>query len=179
MQFVLAMDGHRVINVDPGVKAGGLGWEVDPDVHKWLCKRLGTSVEVIAETLVNAGLQDATADVIVCVSALEHFSSADLESTAVAIRSILKPSGLAVFTVDCFLDLAPFTDLQHNVWGRNIAINEFLRTASLELVSGNPAELHGFPKFNTEYVLKRLPELHVSRDYPCLAQCFTAAFMNH
>src|SRR3954451_17219804 len=31
LQFVLARDGHRVINVDPGLKARGRGWEVDAD----------------------------------------------------------------------------------------------------------------------------------------------------
>jgi len=174
MQFVLAKAGYRVINVDPGVKAGGLGWDIDLKLHRWLCRRLGADVEMISASLADSGLESATADVVVCVSALEHFSDADLETTASSLQRILKPDGLAVFTVDCFLDVTPFTDLARNDWGRNIAINDFLEQAGLQLESGDPNELHGFPEFRPAEVLKRLSELHVGQHYPCLAQCFTA-----
>jgi hypothetical protein len=174
MQFVLAKTGHRVINVDPGLRAGGLGWEVDPVTHQWLCQRLGASVEIVSKTLAEANLPARTADVILSISSLEHFSDDDLWSTAEYIPTLLKDDGLVVMTVDCFLDVQPFTGQPANKWGRNVSIADFLRRAELALSDGIDSELMGFDGFSPERVLSNLSQYYVGSSYPCLAQCFTA-----
>jgi hypothetical protein len=163
-----------VITIDPGLKAGGLGWEVDLQTHKWLSKRLDAEVEIIPETLARANLPVGCADIVLCISSLEHFSDDDLISTARKLPNVLKPDGIAVMTVDCFLDIYPFTIEQRNMWGRNISVSDFLGEAGLDLRSGNPSELVGFPGFEAQEILRGLPRYHVGRQYPCLAQCFTA-----
>jgi hypothetical protein len=174
MQFVLAEQGHTVINVDPGLKAEGIGWEVDLETHRRLCKQLGVEVSIISESLVNANLPIKSADVVLSISSLEHFSECDLESTGRTIPHVLKDDGIVVLTVDCFLDLNPFTDAKSNKWGRNISVYEFLERANLGLVSGERSELVGFPEFSCEHVLRNLARYHIGNYYPCLAQCLTA-----
>jgi SAM-dependent methyltransferase len=153
----------------------GVGWDVDLNVHRRISARLGTSIEVITETLPGAQLAEHSVDVVLCVSSLEHFSEPDVADTAREIPRILKPDGICVFTVDCFLDLAPFTNATQNKWGRNASIFEFLKQAGLALKAGKEDELLGFPSFKPASVLNRLPEYHVGRGYPCLAQCFVAS----
>ena len=174
MQFVLSAHGHTVITVDPGLKAGGIGWEVDIETHRRLCKWLGVEVSIISESLVNANLPVKFADVILSISSLEHFSERDLESTRRTIPQILKDDGVIVLTVDCFLDLEPFTDAKSNKWGQNISVYEFLECANLQLLSGERSELLGFPEFSCEQILRNLARYHVGKQYPCLAQCLTA-----
>lgn len=173
MQFVLASEGHRVITVDPGLKASGLGWDVDLGTHGWLSKRMGVSVEIVPETLAKANLPSGIADVVLCISSLEHFSQEDVATTAAAIPRIMKASSLAVLTVDCFLDLQPFTRQARNRWGSNISIHDFLKQSGLALHTGKPEELVGFPEFSSERILCNLSEYYVGAT-PCLAQCFTA-----
>lgn len=174
MQYVLAAEGHDVTTVDPGLTAEGRGWEVSPVMHKRLSDCFAAPVRLVAKPLQDAGLPDASADAVLCVSAMEHFSPADLAAVAVHIPRVLKPGGLAVLTVDLFLDLAPFTDRETNVFGRNIDVRGWLAGAGLELVAGDPAELNGFPEFSANAVLRDLPKYHVGRKYPALAQCLTA-----
>src|SRR5687768_15941498 len=45
LQFVLARDGHRVTNVDPGLAAKGKGWRLDPGFHRHLGDSFGANVE--------------------------------------------------------------------------------------------------------------------------------------
>jgi 2-polyprenyl-3-methyl-5-hydroxy-6-metoxy-1,4-benzoquinol methylase len=177
MQFVLASEGHRVINVDPGLRAGGLGWNVDLDLHKWLCKRYKLDITVISENLSDAPLDANSVDVFLSVSSLEHFSTSDLDATARCMATLLKPTGIAVITADCFLDLKPFTTRTTNKWGTNISVHEFLEAANLRLSDGNPKELLGFPEWDTDEILSQLSNYHVGTGYPCLAQCFTATPM--
>lgn len=174
MQFALALMGHTVIAVDPGLKAGGLGWDVDLDMHKWIGKRLNAPVRIISESLANADLGKGVADIVLCVSSLEHFSDQDLAATSATLPSILKDDGLVVMTVDCFLDVVPFTRQPTNRWGRNISIPDFLSQASLELKAGHRNELVGHEEFVPERILSNLSNYHVGQFYPCLAQCFTA-----
>jgi len=174
LQFVLARCGYRVINVDPGIKAGGLGWEVDPVVHQWLSRRLNAPVEIIPSTLSEANLPRHSADVVLSISSLEHFSDDDLASTADAIPKVLKDDGLVVMTVDCFLDVAPFTERRDNQWGRNVSIADLLKRAGLVLAEGRTSELNGFDDFRAGNILRNIAHYHVGAEYPCLAQCFTA-----
>lgn len=171
LQFVLASEGYDVTNVDPGMAAEGRGWEVSPAAHRWLSETFAAPVRLVTKPLQDAGLPDASADAVLCVSAMEHFSPADLAAVATHIPRVLKPGGVAILTVDLFLDLAPFTDREANAYGRNIDLRAWLASAGLERAAGNPAELNGFPEFSAGAVLRDLAKYHVGRGYPALAQC--------
>ena len=174
MQFVLAAQGHRVINVDPGLQATGIGWDLDLTMHQRLSQAFRAPVEVIPTTIDQANLSNALADVVLCISAFEHFSQEDIECTCQHIPRILKPGGIAVFTVDLFLDLAPFTDQASNRWGRNLDVAKFLADSNLTLQSGCQSELLGYPSFSPKGVLSKLSQYIYEPTGPCLSQCMVA-----
>ena len=171
LQFVLASEGDRVVNVDPGQP--GLGWAADRAAHRELCRAFGAPVRLIDRTIATAGLADASADVVLCVSVLEHLTDDQLDEVAVQIGRILRPGGALVLTVDLFLDAAPFSGATENRWGRNIDVRRFLERAGLTLTAGTPNRLLGFDEFSAERVLADLGTLLIG-DYPCLAQCLVA-----
>ena len=173
LQWVLARAGHRVINIDPGPSARGLGWELDPARHALLSRAFGASVELRVTTLGEAALPDASVDVLLAVSALEHFAPEDIDDFAAHARRVLAPGGVAVLTADLFLDVEPFTSAPSNAYGRNVDIRAFLDDAGLVLAQGDRAELHGFPQFSADAIQCRLSRYFVG-DYPALAQCIVA-----
>jgi SAM-dependent methyltransferase len=174
LQFVLAMEGHDVTNIDPGLAAAGKGWELDSGFHRRLCQTYRSPVRLINKTTADAGLPDEFADVVLCVSAIEHFSDSEIADAAKHVSRLLKPTGLAVFTTDLFVDVVPFTDSPRNRYGKNVDVYRLLADAGLTLVDGRPDQLYGFPEFSPNQVLRNLSTHHVGRGYPCLAQCFTA-----
>ncbi len=174
LQFVLGAEGNRIINVDPGLAAAGKGWAVDQQVHARLQECFNARVELYECTIQNSNLPDEFADVVYCISALEHFSTEDLDAVATHGHRILKRGGHAVFTIDLFLDTEPFCSSKKNRYGRNIDVYRFLESAKLTLVEGVREELNGFPEFTCDGVLSRLSDLHVGIGYPCLAQCLVA-----
>lgn len=174
LQFVLAMEGHTVLNVDPGLKASGLGWNVDAVRHNHICRTYHVAVDLRTEPIEKAKISDQSVDVLLSVSALEHFSEGDLGNVIQELPRILKPDGVAILTVDLFLDLFPFTTRRQNDWGTNIDIKQFLDRSELELASGNADELYGYPDFSAPRVLENLSKYHVGTGYPSLAQCFVA-----
>jgi 2-polyprenyl-3-methyl-5-hydroxy-6-metoxy-1,4-benzoquinol methylase len=171
LQFVLASEGHRVTNVDPGQVEQS--WTYDCSLHTRLSEVFRAPVTLVEDTIEAADIPDAFADVLLCISALEHFPDADLAEFNRHVARILKPSGLAVMTVDLFLDVVPFCSSTSNAYGRNVNVHDMLRDASLELVSGNPAELMGFPEFDDQAILANLSR-YLRTIHPVLAQCFTA-----
>jgi SAM-dependent methyltransferase len=173
LQWVLARGGHRVINIDPGPSARGLGWELDPARHARLSRAFGAPVELRATTLSDAGLADSSVDVLLAVSVLEHFAPEDIDDLASHARRVLAPGGIAVLTVDLFLDVEPFTSARCNRYGRNVDLRAFLDHAGLVLLRGDPAELRGFPQFSADAIQCRLSRYFVG-DYPTLAQCIVA-----
>lgn len=173
LQFVLAANGFRVTNVDPGLAARGRGWDLDADVHARLCRAFGAPVALAPATLGEAGLEDHSVDVIVSISAIEHFAEADLREFAQETRRLLGDGGTAVLTIDLFLNLAPFTQRESNEYGTNVNVHQLLESAGLELVEGDPSELYGFPEFDPERIQARLEDYLVGR-YPALTQCLTA-----
>ncbi|HXB25290.1 MAG TPA: methyltransferase domain-containing protein [Gemmatimonadaceae bacterium] len=177
LQWVLAREGHRVINVDPGLEARGVGWEVNADRHRALSRTFGAPVELIPKTLAAAGLADGVADVLLAVSTIEHFAPADLAEFAAHAARIIRPDGIVILTIDLFLDLSPFSDVEHHQYGTNVDIRRLLADAKLELVQGNPKELHGYPEFTPERVLAGLAGYLVGQPYPALAQCLIARRM--
>lgn len=175
LQFVLASEGDHVVNIDPGLAARGKGWELSADAHRRLCRIFRAPVQLITGTIDTAPIPEHSLDVLVSVSALEHFAAEDLAAFAERAARLLKPNGVVILTVDLFLDLVPFSRKATNEYGRNVDIRKLLLDARLALVEGDPRELYGFPEFDPQRVLEQLPTYLIGAPYPALSQCLVAA----
>jgi SAM-dependent methyltransferase len=174
LQFVLAREGHRVVNVDPGMSASGRGFELDPVVHADMARWLRAPVQLVPRPIQDADLAPGSVDVVLSVSAIEHFSPGDLRALSQEAGRILKPRGYLVMTVDLFLDLHPFTSKADNEFGVNVDIAAFLAGGGFDLVSGTPAELSGYPDFDSDRILRELPQFLIGRGWPTLTQLVVA-----
>jgi len=174
LQWVLGRAGYSVINVDPGMEAKGHGWFVTPRKHHLLSRLFKAPVSLIPTPLEQALLPAESIDLVLCVSTLEHLIPAELKGVAESIKRILKPEGVAVLTVDLFLDVYPFTRATQNRWGTNINVYEFLERAGLRLIEGNPRQIFGFQEFDRESIAKHSSEFLVGGDGIALAQCLVA-----
>lgn len=170
MQFVLSRQGHRVINVDPGMEAAGLGWEVNPESIARLNQMFGTNVRLENTTLDAAGLPDESVDLILSVSVLEHLVDAELGEVMRQARRVLRSGGRFVITLDLFLNLHPFTRRESNEYGSNKNVRELTEASGMTLVVGDRSELYGFPEFDPERILSNL-ERYLVGSYPVLTQC--------
>jgi len=169
-QFVLARLGHRVINVDPGLEADGLGWPVDQANIDRLNAWFGTDVRLINTTLDRAGLADESVDVMFSISVLEHLTQAELTLVMRHAGRCLRPGGRFIITLDLFLNLAPFTARLENEFGANQDVRRMVAESGLRLAQGDPAELNGFPEFDPQRILTHL-ERYLIGSYPVLTQC--------
>lgn len=169
-QFVLDREGLDVTNVDPGEAASGLGWPCDQAHVDRLNRAFRTSVVLRNTTLDAAGIPDASVDRVFSISAIEHIPAEEHPLLGSEIRRVLKPGGYVVLTIDLFFDLAPFTDVEHNEWGRNIDVRQLVDHIGLEVVTGDPSELCGYPAFDPRRVLALLPNLYYGRGYPVCPQ---------
>ena len=77
-QFVLAKSGARVINVDPGEKATGVGFYCTPASIARLNRAFRTDVQLVNTTLDQAGLADESIDTIYSISTIEHIPESEL-----------------------------------------------------------------------------------------------------
>lgn len=176
LQFVMAMEGCDVVNVDPfdegadGWPSGSLRYVVGPDRHDRLNETFGTKVELVRARLQDAELADGSFDRVVCVSVIEHVPQPDAEEMGAKIAALLKPGGLFVTTIDLFLDLKPFGVLDRNCYGTNLDVYRLVKASGLELVEGDPRELYGFPEFDRDRIVAELDELMVAPRYPVLTQ---------
>jgi SAM-dependent methyltransferase len=169
-QFVLAQQGHRVLNVDPGLEAGGLGWLVDQANINRLNGWFGTDVRLINTTLDRAGLADDSVDLIFSISVLEHLTARELTLVMQHAGRCLRPGGRFVITLDLFLNLAPFTERLNNEYGTNQDVRRMIAESGLDLLVGDRAELNGFAAFDPQLILSRL-EQYLIGSYPVLTQC--------
>jgi hypothetical protein len=174
LQWVLSRDGHRVINIDPGLASRGVGWDVNAERHRALSRAFDAPVELISKTLAEAAVPDGTADVMLAISTLEHFAPADLDEFAAHAARILSKDGVAILTIDLFLDLNPFSNVERHDYGTNIDVCRLIEQAGLEVVQGNRSELRGYPEFTPEHVMAQLATYLVGQPYPALAQCLVA-----
>jgi 2-polyprenyl-3-methyl-5-hydroxy-6-metoxy-1,4-benzoquinol methylase len=174
LQWVLARAGHQVTTVDPGLAARGLGWDVNAASHETLSRAFGAPVRLVPTTLGDAKLGTASSDVLLAISTLEHFTPPDLVEFSAHAARILRPGGIAVLTIDLFLDVRPFASVERNQYGTNIDVRTLLGDAGLVLQVGNPAQLCGFPEFSAPTVLDHLSEYLIGVPYPALAQCVVA-----
>lgn len=173
MQWVLSRQGHTVINVDPGMAAAGRGWSVSPELHRRLSRAFRADVQLRPTTIGAAGIPDDSIDVLLSISTLEHLTPEDLDEFARHARRVLRADGVAVITVDLYLDLAPFTAETANDWGRNIDVRALLDDAGLELLDGNRAELLGYPEFDPDEIIEHA-DRYLRGRYPGLAECIVA-----
>lgn len=175
LQFVLGSEGHRVFTVDPALAATGKGWPLDRVRHNQLRRLYKASVEVVQTTIQEAKLPEQSTDVVLSISAIEHFSQQDILGFAREVDRILKPNGVVVLTIDLFIDLHPFTRKTENEWGSNCDVAKLLRDAGLKLMTGRRDELFGHPEFDPVTILERLPLYELNPSGPCVAQCLVAA----
>lgn len=174
LQWVLSREGHRVINVDPGLQARGVGWDVNAERHRALSRAFGAPVELVPRTLADAKLSDGVADVLMAISTIEHFAPDDLREFAAHAARVIRPDGVVVLTIDLFLDLSPFSHVQQHQYGTNVDVRKLLDEAGLEIVHGNRGELHGYSEFRPETVMAGLSSYLIGQPYPALAQCLIA-----
>jgi len=174
LQWVLAREGYNVVNVDPGMEAQGHGWFVTPKKHRVLSRLFKAPVSLIPTPIEQAHLPAQSVDLLLCVSTLEHLTPSELSSAAASIKEVLKPGGVAVLTIDLFLDVFPFTDAPQNRWGTNINVFEFLGRAGLQLVKGDPRQIFGFPEFDAKAIASRQGEFLIGGDGIAMAQCLVA-----
>jgi 2-polyprenyl-3-methyl-5-hydroxy-6-metoxy-1,4-benzoquinol methylase len=174
LQWVLAREGHRVTNVDPGLDARGTGWEVSAERHRALSRTFRAPVTLVPKTLAEAALPDRSVDVLLSVSTIEHFAPADLAEFETHAARVLRPDGIVVLTIDLFLNLAPFCAATSNQYGTNVDVYALLERAGLSLREGVRPELYGFPEFTAGGILERLAEYTIG-GYPALAQCLVAS----
>lgn len=170
-QFVLSREGHRVINVDPGLDAVGMGWPVDVAKIARLNRWFGTNVELMATTIDNAGLREGSVDAVFAISVLEHLSQPELDNVITHVLRCLRPGGHFVVTLDLFLNLVPFTSISCNRYGSNKDVRRMLTQSKMCLVSGIREELYGFPSFDVQRIMSNLADYMIG-NYPTLTQCF-------
>jgi SAM-dependent methyltransferase len=170
LQFTLAQAGCKVVNVDPGMEAAGVGWPCDANSIARLNRIFGTDVELRNTTIEKAALADNEFDRAFSISVIEHLPPVDAANVMAHAFRCLKPGGLFVITVDLFLNLAPFTARARNNYGHNQNVRELISRQPWQLVAGRPDELFGHPEFAADKIQSRLDEFFVG-DYPALAQC--------
>jgi SAM-dependent methyltransferase len=174
MQFVFALEGCEVVNVDPFEENSGgwptTPWPVGPDLHERLNETFGTNVELVQKRIQDSGLVEGSFDRVVCVSVIEHLDQPDAEDLVEFAGRLLVPGGLLVATVDLFLDLKPFGVLSRNGFGTNVDVAAIVAASGLELVAGDRRELFGYPEFDLDGMVARLDELLVSPTYPVASQ---------
>jgi len=174
LQFVLALEGCQVVNVDP-FEDGSEGWPLEyysatPELHDRLNKVFGTDVELVTKRLQDASLAEGSFDRVVCISVLEHLAHVDGQDLVEYAGRLLAPGGLFVATIDLFLDVEPFGVLPRNSFGTNVDVAGLVANSGLELVEGDRRELYGFPEFDRDRVVAHLDELLISPRYPVVSQ---------
>jgi SAM-dependent methyltransferase len=174
LQFSLGRAGYDVHAIDPGLAARGRGWELDPEQHAFLSRVYRAPVRLHASTLSAAGLADDSIDVLVSISAIEHFAPDDLAELSREARRVLRPGGHLVLTIDLFLDLAPFSSREQNEYGTNVDVRRILDGIGATLVKGDPEELNGYPEFDPDRVQSNLSRYFIGGGYPGLSQCVVA-----
>jgi SAM-dependent methyltransferase len=176
LQFVFALEGCRVVNVDPfhdgsaGWPAGSARYVIRPEAHDRLNEVFGTDVELVRKPIQDVDPALGPFDRVVCVSVLEHLGQTDAEEAAGHIGRLLAPGGLFVTTVDLFLDLLPFGVLSSNFFGTNLDMAKFVAGSGLELVDGDPRELLGFAEFDRDRIVAQLDDVLVAPKYPVVSQ---------
>lgn len=169
-QFVLARAGMKVVNVDPGMAAKGVGWTCNEANIRQLNKIFGTRVELQNTTAAEAELADESFDCAYSISVIEHLPEDEIIDVMKHVYRCLKPGGLFILTVDLFLNLFPFTDRMSNEYGKNVDVKWLVGLSPFVLERGEKSELFGYPEFSPGAILRKLEDFYLGQ-YPALSQC--------
>jgi hypothetical protein len=175
LQFVLARDGCRVVNVESGGERQGSGAERRyaasvPHLHERLNAVFGTDVRLVREPLAQADLAEASFDRAMCLSLFEGLDPQDCRRLMRRVAALLAPGGLLLVTAGLYFDLKPFGVLERNGYGTNVDLHQLVDGLGLELTRGDPRELNGFPEFDPHRVVARAGDLFTSSSYPRVIQ---------
>jgi len=170
-QFVLSKTCSRVVNIDPGLGAKGVGWKCDQESMARLNRLFGTEVELKNCTILDASLPKEGIDIVYSISVIEHFAEEELWDTLRAIWECLKAGGKFVITVDLFLNLHPFSSMKANQYGTNFPIGELDGYETFKLVAGDRSEIYGTDEFDRDHIMTNLEEIRVGAYGPAMAQC--------
>ncbi len=174
LPFVLSKGGADVTIVDPFLAYGlrnPYEGQSPPDVIRRLNRAYRTNVDLIQSTLEHADIPNESCDRVICVSVIEHLDESARQSLMREVERILKPCGEAVFTVDLFLDLQPFTNVKANQYGSNVSIRELVDATQLGLYFGDRSELYGYDEFDSSMIMSRRSQFAEGK-YPVVAQAF-------
>jgi SAM-dependent methyltransferase len=177
-QIALAKSGCHVTNVDPS-DPQDTRWTTSHredqatsarDQHSRYTSLFGADVTLLESTLQDAELDAGTFDRIFAISVLEHVSQQEAGSVLKAMRRLLAPGGRAVLSIDLFFDLPPFGPFERNFWGTNLDVCQLVKESGLAMVHGDPHELHGFPEFDPDSIVKNIGSYNLSLLYPVVSQ---------
>ncbi len=177
-QIALADAGCQVINVDPS-DPQDTRWttshreneaQTAREQHSRFISLFGAEVTLVEKTLQEAELEAGTFDRIFALSVLEHVSQQEAGSMLEAMGRLLAPGGRAVLSVDLFFDLPPFGPFERNFWGTNLDVCQLVKESGLEMVHGDPAELHGFGEFDPQQIVGDIGTYNLSLLYPVASQ---------
>jgi predicted SAM-dependent methyltransferase len=170
LQFVLSREGHEVVNVDPGMRATGVGWPSDQSSIRKLNSWFSTSVTLKSTTIGKANLPDNYYDLFLSISVLEHLPEEDIREVMEHAYRCLRPGGHFIITLDLFLNLEPFSKRSSNEWGKNQDVRWLVEISRMKLITGDRSQLFGYPEFSSEAILANL-EKYFMGNYPVLTQC--------
>lgn len=177
-QVVLAKAGCQVTNVDPS-DPRDTRWSTSygkgrapsaREQHSAYVSLFDADVTLVERTVQDAELEAGAFDRIFAISVLEHVSQQEADSMLAAMGRLLAPGGRAVLSIDLFFDLPPFGVLERNFWGTNLDVCRLVKSSGLEMVHGDPAELHGFPEFDPEKIVRNIGGYNLSLLYPVVSQ---------
>ncbi|GAB2953732.1 class I SAM-dependent methyltransferase [Nonomuraea fastidiosa] len=164
LQFVLAMEGLDVVNVDPTVTGPAV------EAHARLNEAFGTDVRLINDLRETGELPEGSFERVFLLSALDHLDRDTGRAVLSYAAGLLAPGGLCLLTSDLLLHLRPFGVLDGGEAERNIDLYELTKDVGLEMSHGDPRELNGFPEYDPAHVVQALPELYVGPYYPSVSQ---------
>jgi len=175
LQFVLAREGCRVVNVGSGCERQGSSAERGyaasmPHLHQRLNAVFDTDVRLVREPLEQADIPEASFDRAMCLSMLERLDPDEGARLMRRVAALLAPGGLLLVTAGLYFDLKPFGVRERNGHGTNVDLHQLVDGLGLELTQGDPRELNGFAEFDPHRVVARAGELFVSSSYPRVIQ---------
>jgi 2-polyprenyl-3-methyl-5-hydroxy-6-metoxy-1,4-benzoquinol methylase len=170
-QFVLAKNGCKVINIDPGTYEDRFKWLCTQESIRILNNIFSTNVTLLNTTLDKANIECNSVDRIFALSILEHLSKKEIKNIMDSAYNLLKPGGYFIITLDLFLNLYPFCSRQKNKFGKNINVKDIIEMNPFKIYKGEKTELYGYPEFNSDNIISNLGKYNIGVYYPCLAQC--------
>ncbi len=106
----------------------------------------GTAVRLVAEKIQDADLEPGSLDRAFCLSVPEHVDREEAQQMIESMARLLRPGGLALLTVDLFLDLKPFGVLDRNVWGDQPGPRRAEQRQRADAGRGRPARVAWLPR---------------------------------